>query len=140
MARTSIRKPQDTKTILLVEDDDDLRAELVEYLRTPRLIVVACSCLAEARAQLTEYARGPTALHAIICDVGLPDGSGIDFYVSHAGRTPTSRWILMSGSHDRIYLDGQLEKAHALSAPLVVEKPVPLRTLRGLIDDGPRDR
>lgn len=72
---------------------------------------------------------------AVICDIGLPDGNGLDFYVAFAHRLPGSHWILMSGSHDAYRLKQQLEKHPGLRPPQVVEKPVPLKVLALLVQE-----
>ncbi len=122
-------------SVVVVEDDDGLRPEIVEYLRRRRRRVTACASLAEARKALEKALNDGNPPHAVICDVGLPDGNGLDFYMAFARQLPASHWILMSGSHDIHRLKEQLGKLTGLRPPLIVEKPVPLKALSLLIDE-----
>jgi DNA-binding NtrC family response regulator len=115
--------------ILLIEDDDDLRHEIEGFLSRRNLRVFACASLAEAREVLKSIQPS-----AVISDIGLPDGDGLDFFASMAGAFPECRWILMSGSHDLDRVDALLKGLSGLRPPTVVEKPFPLRVLRELLD------
>src|SRR6266851_2111141 len=120
-------------SILVIEDDDDLRQEIVEYLERRGRRLTACASLAAAREALEAAVQTSPPPQAVICDMGLPDGDGLDLYVAFAAKLPSSHWILMSGSHD-----DDLERrlaALGLRRPVIVEKPVPLRTLHSLVDD-----
>jgi len=119
--------------ILVVEDDADLRVEIVEYLERRRHEATGCATVAAARAALS----GPPAalFEAAICDVGLPDGDGLQFFLESAARTPGCRWILMSGSHDLGRLR-ELLRARA-ARPVILEKPMPLRTLNDALSGKP---
>ena len=112
--------------ILVVEDDADLRVEIVEYLERRHHRVTTCGTIAAARGVLAEMAD-TSLLQAAVCDVSLPDGDGVDFYVESAGRVPDCLWILMSGGHDLDRLDRQLNGTER--RPVVLEKPLPLRSL-----------
>jgi DNA-binding NtrC family response regulator len=109
--------------ILVVEDDADLRVEIVEYLERRGHGVTGCGTVAAAREALATMAPPD----ATICDVGLPDGDGVRLYVENAARTPHCRWILMSGAHDLERLQRELTGLE--SRPIVLEKPLPLRSL-----------
>lgn len=119
--------------ILVVEDDSDLRVEIVEYLERRHHTVTGCGSVATARQALAEMVRtGPP--DAAICDVGLPDGDGVRFYLEAAPLTPYCHWILMSGAHDLDRLSGLLKGG--ASAPTVLEKPLPLRALGSALESG----
>lgn len=114
--------------ILIVEDDDDLRMEIAEYLRRRRHELVACASLAAARDALSVMLERSEAPQAALCDIGLPDGDGADLYVGFAPRLPGCQWILMSGGHDLERLES-IGRSKELPPPLIVDKPVSLRVL-----------
>jgi two-component system, OmpR family, KDP operon response regulator KdpE len=62
-------------TVLLVEDDRELRATLRAALETEGWRVLPAASLADAHALLAHAARGD-ALDAVLLDLGLPDGDG----------------------------------------------------------------
>jgi len=120
-------------SILVIEDDNDLRPEIVEYLERRGHRLASCASLAEGREALERAIHAAQSPQAIICDRGLPDGDGLDLYLAFAPRLPFCQWILMSGGRD-----DDLERrvaAAGLHQPTVVEKPIPMRALRALIDD-----
>lgn len=119
--------------ILLVEDDEDLRTEIGEYLQRRGHDVTACGSLGDARAAVRRLAARNTAAEAIVCDVNLPDGNGIDFYAASAAELPACRWVLMSGAHDAARIDG-LSAGKDLPPCTIVEKPMSLRTLNGALN------
>ena len=121
--------------ILVVEDDADLRVEIVEYLERRHHRVIACGTVATARRALAEMAD-QALLEAAVCDVSLPDGDGVDFYVESAARVPDCRWILMSGGHDLERLDRQFRGI--ARHPVVLEKPLPLRSLCDALEGTPK--
>ena len=58
-------------TVLLVEDDRELRTTLRESLRVEGYVVVAAASLADAHALLAN-----TDVDIVLLDLGLPDGDG----------------------------------------------------------------
>ena len=119
--------------ILVVDDDADLRVEIVEYLERRHHRVTACATLATARRVLAGTVA-PSEIEAAVCDVSLPDGDGVAFYVESAARVPGCRWVLMSGGHDLERLDRLL---HGVARrPIVLEKPLPLKSLCSALEDG----
>ena len=119
--------------ILVVEDDADLRVEIVEYLQRRRHTVTGCGTVAAARRALAEMVR-TSPPDAAICDVGLPDGDGVRFYLEAAPSAPNCHWILMSGAHDLDRLSRVLKGVASL--PTVLEKPLPLRVLGSALESG----
>jgi CheY-like chemotaxis protein/HAMP domain-containing protein len=61
------------KTLLLVEDDDDLRRALLDLIREPTVNIVEASTGSQALALLKER-----RFDCVILDLGLPDMSGFD--------------------------------------------------------------
>lgn len=122
--------------LLLIEDDDDLRSEIRDYLIRKRHGVTALGSAAEARRTLGLMLPEETALDAVICDVNLKDGDGIDLYVEFGSRRPKLPWILMSGDSDPRRVADERRKHPALSPCTVVEKPVSLHRLVELLTRG----
>lgn len=60
-------------SILIVEDEENLRLTIAKRLRKSARQVEEASCLAEARDRLAV-----TAFDVMVTDVNLPDGSGVD--------------------------------------------------------------
>ncbi len=115
--------------ILVIEDDLELRSEIVEFLTRRQHNVTGCATLAEAAIALD--AMTP---HAVLSDINLPDGDGVTFCMTNAQRFPDAHWLLMSGNDDLVRLGGQLKtKTGDSSAFAIVEKPVPLRLLERFI-------
>jgi two-component system KDP operon response regulator KdpE len=61
-------------SVLLVEDDRDLRQTLVEALKVEGYAVSAAASAADARAQMRHAQAG--AFDVVLLDLGLPDGHG----------------------------------------------------------------
>jgi DNA-binding response OmpR family regulator len=121
---------------VLVEDDDDLRSEIGEYLRRRGHEVTDCGTLAEARRLLGDMASGRSP-DAVICDVNLPDGNGADLCREMAPKLPDSRWLLMSGAHEPAELDSKLAGISGPPRWTIVDKPVSLRSLNQALEKAP---
>ena len=117
-----------SRHVLLIEDDNDLRAEILEFLLRRRYRVTACGSIEEASEAL-DSAGGALAPDIIVSDIRLPDGDGVSFYAANARRFRGTRWILMSGNHDLVRLGNRLKNLSDLPGCAVVDKPVPLRLL-----------
>lgn len=62
------------KTVLLVEDNQDVLEVMAEVLEDDGYHVLKCTELAEARRQL----RAGSPVHVVVSDLRLPDGSGAE--------------------------------------------------------------
>jgi DNA-binding NtrC family response regulator len=120
--------------VLLVDDDDDLRVEILEYLRRRRHDVTGCSSISDARAAVARQQAESRPPEAVICDVHLIDGNGVDFCLEIAPSLPAARWLLMSGNPDAENLDDKLDELTRRFDFQVVEKPVSLRVLNGILE------
>ena len=111
--------------ILVIEDDEDLRIEIVEFLAGCHHGSIGCATLAEAAAALETMTPD-----AVISEIALPDGDGINFCMNTAARFPSAIWLLMSGNADLLRLGNQLKGIDGEKPRFaIVEKPVPLRFL-----------
>src|SRR5471032_254099 len=108
--------------ILVIEDDVDLRTEIVEFLLRRHHLPFGCGTLAEATAVLETMTPD-----SILSDINLPDGDGLNFCMNNAPRFPGAMWLLMSGNDDLVRLSSQL-KSMGGDRPTfaIVKKPVPL--------------
>lgn len=111
--------------VLVIEDDEALRCEIVEFLVRRHHRPVGCATLAEAATALETMTPD-----AVVSDINLPDGDGVNFYMSNAARVPAAIWLLMSGDSELVRLSSHLKAiAGEMPAFAIVEKPVPLRLL-----------
>ena len=84
-------------TVLLVEDDRELRATLREALTVEGYRVIASASLADARAVLAHDA-GPAHIDLVLLDLGLPDGDG-QTLLEALRRGRTTPVIVISARH-----------------------------------------
>jgi len=125
--------------LLLIEDDDDLRVEIRDYLVRKRHDVTALGSMAEARRTLGLMLSTDAPLDAVICDVNLSDGDGVHLYVDFGSRRPNLPWVLMSGDTDPRRVADERKKHPNLPPCTVVEKPVSLHNLVELLARGNSD-
>jgi DNA-binding NtrC family response regulator len=110
--------------VLVIEDDQHLRAEILDFLIRRRNLVRSCRTLGEAEQALSEIEPD-----VVVSDIHLPDGDGATFCMIHARRHPKAKWILMSGNQELVRQGNQLKSISDMPAFAVVDKPVPLRLL-----------
>lgn len=82
------------ETVLIVEDDDDLRRMIERVLKAQGYTALACRD-AETASAVEVAHRGD--IHVALCDVVLPGMDGRAFAASLRLRRPTARVVLMSG-------------------------------------------
>jgi CheY-like chemotaxis protein len=85
--------PPGGETVLLVEDEPELRAPLLRILREHGYRVLEAGDADEALAAADTH--GPVDL--LLSDVVMPRGSGVELARALAGRHPGLRTLLMSG-------------------------------------------
>jgi CheY-like chemotaxis protein len=78
-------RPECGRSILLVEDDRFVRGAAGDLLRGWGLQVLEAQNAATAR---DIFSRRAVRVHALLCDVILPDGSGIERAASYRARPP----------------------------------------------------
>ena len=110
--------------VLVVDDEPDIVRELAVLLRRRGFAVHTAESVTGARKALAD---GPLP-HAIVSDVRMPDGSGLELLDDDMGKTPPGI-IYVSG-----HLDGAEAKAVVKRGALaVLPKPVDTRRLVGLL-------
>lgn len=121
----SFSKENGGHRVLLVEDNDEVRAALAQSLELGGYRVMAAADLAQARKILESQ-----AIDVLLSDLQLPDGIGYDLAAPAREKTPEMVIIFLSG-----FLGG-LGPAADRSAPegaVCLEKPVRFTTLDAAI-------
>ncbi len=118
--------------VLIVEDDVDLRLEMGEFLGKRGCRIAACGSMAAAREAIEKSHLDRVPPQYVITDINLPDGDGLALFIEFAPKLVTTRWILMSGSHDLERLSAELRSFQEHDRPSIVEKPFPLSVLQQL--------
>ena len=81
-------------TLLLIEDESLLGAELARHLRRGGWDVVLVTDLASARRALVDDELAPLV---VISDMALPDGNALDLLAAIRERTAGGEWIFLTG-------------------------------------------
>jgi DNA-binding NtrC family response regulator len=110
--------------ILLIEDNEDLRTEMREFLERRGNTVSDCDTIAGAREALKE--GWPDV---VVSDINLPDGNGMEFCLAHASQNPHTRWLLLSGDAGRLRQSWQLKSEPSALPVSILEKPVSMKAL-----------
>lgn len=115
-------RPVVPRTVLLAEDDNDLRDVLAALLHAEGYDVVLARTGPEAVAAAQ---RG--ALFAAVVDVHLPNLGGVRVAEILQGKDPSLRVVLMSGHHD----------APRPAGTRLLDKPFSAHELLALLRDAP---
>jgi DNA-binding NtrC family response regulator len=83
---------QSQRSVLIVEDDADLRQTLAESLESAGFTVAECADAAAAIERLEAY-----AYDGLVIDLHLPDASGMTVLESAIGRYPDIKAVVMTG-------------------------------------------
>lgn len=89
--------------ILLIEEDDDLHAAIVDFLEDRRFGVTPCRSYGEAEralARIPDRSRAPDAI--------VSDADGLAFYMKARDRFPGIRWIVTASRQQVAELDNPL--------------------------------
>ncbi len=112
------------KAILMVDDEPAVRFGVSRYLEGEGYTVAEAACLAEAREAMSKGNFG-----ALLLDVKLPDGTGIDFLKEIRTQDTTIPIVVITG-HGSIAM---AVEAMRLGADHFLTKPVDLRELDVLL-------
>ncbi len=118
-----------SETILLVEDEDEVRAVLHQILVSKGYRVLQAGSGEEALV-ISRLHRG--TVHLLLSDVTMPEMKGPELAQRLRSERPSVRVLFMSGYNDERLSDGGLE------APLCLQKPFPpqllAETIRSMLD------
>ncbi|MCC7417916.1 MAG: sigma-54-dependent Fis family transcriptional regulator [Acidobacteria bacterium] len=114
-------------TVLVVEDDSDLRQVVVDTLESHGFAVAQAADVSDALARLEGF-----AYDGLVLDLRLPDGDGFDILDAARERYPAIRSVVVTGC------GGTPEAVKALKrgADDFLVKPFPLMDLARLLHDG----
>jgi CheY-like chemotaxis protein len=115
-----------TETVLVVEDEDEIRDMVREYLERKGYTVVAAHNGSEA-LQVAQRYKG--TIHLLLTDVVMPQLGGHELAQQIKGMRPRIKILFTSGYPEHA---GSNEKAADPSA-VILQKPYPLNTLAGRI-------
>jgi DNA-binding NtrC family response regulator len=117
-------------TILLVEDETDLRQIVAESLESQGFAVAQAADAADALGRLEGF-----AYDGLVLDLALPDGNGMDVLDAAIARYPHIRSVVMTGC------GGVPEAVAAIKRGAMdfLTKPFPLRDLAQRLADGFRE-
>ena len=123
--------PAGTETILLAEDDDQLRKLVGGLLARIGYQVLPAANAEEALAQAGQY---PGHIHLLLSDVVMPGAGGHQLARRLAEARPATRTLFMSGYTEAAIIDhGMLERGlHYLQKPFT--PAVLARRVRDVLD------
>ncbi|WP_437646794.1 response regulator [Sorangium sp. So ce362] len=110
--------------VLVLDDDDDTASLLGMALRRRGFRVLVASSCEEGRAMLSEH-----PVDALVTDVSLPDGSGLDLLASLASKPRAL--VVVSGFGG----DDDREKSRAAGAHVHLVKPVDVTRLVSTLNE-----
>lgn len=113
--------------ILVVDDDEAIRWTLSEALRTWSFVPIEAGTVAEALAQFN--GESPAA---VLLDIDLPDGSGLDVLRQIKQEQPESIVIMITGN---VKIDNTISALRG-GAYDFISKPISLEELRVTIRNG----
>ncbi len=106
-----------TETILLVEDDDQVRAVARTILRKKGYLVIEARSAGEA---LIQSEKQPGVIHLLLTDVVMPQVSGPEFAKRLSSARPGMKLLCMSG-----YTDDSIVRHGVLEAHIAyLQKPI----------------
>jgi DNA-binding NtrC family response regulator len=112
-----------SKSVLVVEDDDNSADLLSTFARSEGFVASIASSLAEARQQLVVHKPG-----IVLLDLGLPDGSGMDLF-SDENLRGDAEIVLITGNAS---VETSVQALRLGAADYLI-KPVSLKLLRTVL-------
>ncbi|MBI3553329.1 MAG: response regulator [Elusimicrobia bacterium] len=99
---------------LLLDDDDAIARLCLRLLQGKELTLITAGTIAQAR-----WLAKSQRFDLLLCDLGLPDGDGLDFVAHFKAEYPAVPAIVMTGAPRR----GQAERAAGLGVARFLLKP-----------------
>ena len=123
------------RTIVVIDDDASLLMLMRNYLRRAGADVHVAENGRDAWASLEQLSASPTPPHAVLCDLRMENGSGMELYRRVCEETPAlkARLIFSSGDITSDDVRSFVEQCDVR----VLEKPYPLADLRTLLAELP---
>lgn len=115
-----------SRTILLVEDHEPTLAVMTKLLGRRGHTIVGAGSLAAARQEAEQR-----HFDVLVCDLGLPDGTGLDVLAQLRARQPHLRAIALSGYG----MEEDLARSRAAGFLLHLVKPIDFDQLAQIIHD-----
>lgn len=115
------------ETILVVDDDAQIRKTLENVLRSWGYRCIEAGTIAQAQEQFSEELPG-----VILLDIDLPDGSGLDLLPSIKERSPDTIVVMITGD---VNVDNTIEALRG-GAHDFIGKPISLQELKITIRNG----
>jgi PAS domain S-box-containing protein len=123
-----------TETVLLVEDQEEIRELAAEFLRNKGYTVLVAADGHQALQMADEHKR---AIHLLLTDVVMPNVGGRELALQLAQSRPQMKVLFMSGYPDHSPWNSEL--GDGCDSTMVLQKPFLLDTLarkiRGLLDE-----
>jgi DNA-binding NtrC family response regulator len=116
---------QQPNSILIVDDDDDIRQMLAEYVQALGFLAVEAS-QGESAVDMMDHGYEPKL---IISDVNMPIMDGTSFLKVIHERYPDIPFVILTG----VSTEGLGELARGLGAVEIFEKPCDMTRLGGII-------
>ena len=128
MERLDTSRPAESRRLLLIEDHPDTCQVMQRLLRSAGYEVTAAENLAEAFRACRDT---PKPFDIVVSDLGLPDGSGLDFMRQFRLNSPSTPAIALSG------FGMEDDRLRSLDAGFVAHmtKPVDLSALQSKIEE-----
>ena len=128
---------QDVPRVLLVDDEREVISSISRYLRLHQFDVVGASCVTEGVASLAQAASRKERFDAVVTDLSMPDGDGLDILRAVRRLLPGCPVLLLTAYAS---VPSSVE-AMRLGAVTILEKPIPMQQLeqelRAAIGDMP---
>ena len=123
-----IPKPSLEKTILLVEDEPDMRELLTDILTEKNFRVISASNGTEG---LSAFLQSPFDIDLVITDLNMPHLSGKEMLIEMKRTSPDLKFAVLTG----MLLNETRSDIEALGAIRILQKPIQIDDLFAFLDE-----